>query len=297
MAEVIDAKERAKRMLHIAQSMLSIRRNVLSAGRLQNDLIAQGQLANDVYVAMNPMVQGQNDAMSNIYDAMVAIPFTAQYEFRIGQPATYTSAAIDAASILNGGVKGTLQANDDTGGPFFGLAAGDTVEITNANTSANNGQYLVRYAPQVPGSNVISNGTFTGSATDWTLGANWAYGSNKVTHTAGATNAVSQAYASMSGVADNKPYLCTFTVSGRTAGSLTCQFDTLENSYSASSNGDHQCIVYSDSGGSLTFTPTSAFDGSLDTVTLVPWTGIAFDEGLGLDDAADTKLIIKLVER
>lgn len=39
----------------------------------------------------------------------------------------------------------------------------------------------------VVGSNLTTNGDFTGSATGWTLGTGWAYGTNTVVRTANAT--------------------------------------------------------------------------------------------------------------
>src|SRR6185369_5184140 len=62
------------------------------------------------------------------------------------------------------------------------------------------------------GSELVTNGTFTGSATGWTLGDCASYGSNKVTVTFSAcsSTAVSTTFATVSGTT----YLITFTISG-----------------------------------------------------------------------------------
>ncbi len=46
------------------------------------------------------------------------------------------------------------------------------------------GGKLYEFAPIVTQTELVTNGTFTGSAAGWTLGANWAYGANAVTATA-----------------------------------------------------------------------------------------------------------------
>ncbi len=60
------------------------------------------------------------------------------------------------------------------------------------------------------GSELIINGSFTGNADGWTLGAGWAYDSNNITATA-ATGDVTQ---SGVGLQDNETYLVIFTLSG-----------------------------------------------------------------------------------
>lgn len=67
---------------------------------------------------------------------------------------------------------------------------------------------------QIP--NLVTNGTFTSNADGWTLGTGWAYGSDKVTKTAGTAGAVSQAIQSVNG----KRYRISFEVKDYSAGSV-----------------------------------------------------------------------------
>lgn len=64
--------------------------------------------------------------------------------------------------------------------------------------------------------NLVTNGTFTGGSTGWSLGTDWAYGSDKVTKTAGTASTVSQAIQSVSG----KRYRISFEVKDYSAGSV-----------------------------------------------------------------------------
>jgi len=47
------------------------------------------------------------------------------------------------------------------------------------------------------GADVVTNGTFSGSASGWTLGTGWAYSGNSVTHSAGTASNLSQAIGSL----------------------------------------------------------------------------------------------------
>ena len=64
--------------------------------------------------------------------------------------------------------------------------------------------------------NLVTNGSFTGGSTGWSLGTDWTYGSDKVTKTAGTASAVSQAIQSVSG----KRYRISFEVKDYSAGSV-----------------------------------------------------------------------------
>ena len=66
-----------------------------------------------------------------------------------------------------------------------------------------------------PSSEMVTNGTFTGGSTGWTLGAGWAYGTNAVAHTAGTTTAT-QSLTVVSG----RSYRLSFDLT-RSAGDLT----------------------------------------------------------------------------
>jgi Collagen triple helix repeat (20 copies) len=63
------------------------------------------------------------------------------------------------------------------------------------------------------GSELVTNGSFTGSATGWTLGSGWTYSSNAVNKDADGTATLSQSVAITAG----KVYAVTFTISNWTA--------------------------------------------------------------------------------
>ncbi|MFK5257950.1 hypothetical protein, partial [Propionibacterium freudenreichii] len=52
-------------------------------------------------------------------------------------------------------------------------------------TAGNNGklQYRYTYESSTIGNNLLTNGSFTGSADRWVFGSAWSYGSNKITFT------------------------------------------------------------------------------------------------------------------
>jgi hypothetical protein len=124
-------------------------------------------------------------------------------------------------------------------------------------------EYL--YHGNITWSERLTNGTFTGSATGWTLGANWAYGSNKVTHTAGATAVVSQSNVITAGIY----HYYSFTVSGRTAGTVTFSGGGGTLSVAVSSNTTVTGYFLGGTGGHLTITPTTDFDGAIDSLSLI----------------------------
>lgn len=62
------------------------------------------------------------------------------------------------------------------------------------------------------GSEILTNGTFTGSATGWTLGSGWSYGSDKISHSSG-TAEVTQSIS----VTANTLYLVSWNLGGTPA--------------------------------------------------------------------------------
>lgn len=64
-------------------------------------------------------------------------------------------------------------------------------------TALNSYQHVVESILVPDGLEKITNGSFTGNANSWTLGAQWTYGTNKVTKAAGGVSTLSQAVASM----------------------------------------------------------------------------------------------------
>jgi hypothetical protein len=115
------------------------------------------------------------------------------------------------------------------------------------------------------GSELLTNGGFTGSATGWTLGAGWAYGSNKITCTPGSSAGFSQGGLS---IASGKTYRVQVTVTGRTAGVIQAVIGGYVSQELSTNESFTLYITTSTSGSSLAFTNDTAFDGSVDTISL-----------------------------
>jgi hypothetical protein len=266
--------------------------------RIATGLESEGQSASTVNTTMGNLLTDWASLRSELSSLLTAIPSTYRFRVKVGMPAAYDGARITASDAINGGY-GTLRvraAQESTISPFTLFQAGDRVMISDAEDPDYNGAWTLRFTPQALGSNVLVNTNF---ASNWTT-TNWVVSGGSADHSTGNTSALTQAYGVMSGVSDNTPYLLSFTVSGMTAGSVTATFDSAVNSLVVTANGTYECIVYSESGGTLSFTPTSTFDGAISSPSLTPWTGLAFSGGIGqttVSNSFDTSVIVALEER
>lgn len=119
------------------------------------------------------------------------------------------------------------------------------------------------------GSELVTNGTFTGAATGWTA-TNWSYAANKVSHNTGNVSALSQSIS----IVLNTVYLVQWEVTAWTAGSFTITiggteitgYSTIETQTTGVSRGKY----VGGSTGSLTlaFTPSSDCDVTLDNISV-----------------------------
>lgn len=115
---------------------------------------------------------------------------------------------------------------------------------------------------------LVTNGTFTGNATGWTLGADWAYGTNNVAATLAST-AMTQTPAAPTILAGIS-YSLVFDATA-TAGSVQASVGgTLGTARSTSATFTETFIAGAD--GVLSFTGTG-FSGTIDNVVLTPLTG------------------------
>lgn len=122
----------------------------------------------------------------------------------------------------------------------------------------------------------VTNGTFTGSATGWTLNSGWAYSSNSVSHSSNGTGVLTQ---TMSSIVQGKFYKLTFTISGWTVGSVTptCGGNTLT---ARSANGTYtEYFLNTNATQSITFTPTNTARFTIDNVSVVELSGGAVNTG------------------
>lgn len=128
--------------------------------------------------------------------------------------------------------------------------------------------------------NVLSNGTFTGGTTGWTLNSGWAYGTNNVQKSSSGTGTLTQTttYVPVIG----RKYRVRYTISEfTTTGTLTCTYAGASSSArTISANGTYSDIITATS-TSTTFsiTPSDGIRVTIDNVSC----------GLGLQRYEDGK--------
>lgn len=298
MAIYVSEREAYQELRQCEALLRRLRQDRISFEQRAKTLEDQGQLASTVNTSLGNLLTDWAALRSEVITTLTGISSTFQFRVKVGQPGAYDGAWIVASDAINNSY-GTLRvrsAQETTISPFTLFAAGDRIRISEAEDSDFNGTWTLRYTPQALGGSIITDSTF---ATNWTT-TNWVVSGGFADHTTGNTSALSQAYAAMTGEADNTPYLLSFTVTDRTAGSVTATFDSAHNSRTVSANGTYEVVVYSDSGSSLTFTPTSDFDGKISAPSLTPWTGLAFSGGIGVNTVSntfDSKVIVTIEER
>lgn len=122
------------------------------------------------------------------------------------------------------------------------------------------------------GSEKLTNGTFTGSASSWTLNSGWAYSSNTVVHSSNGTGTLLQTSASMATPLNaGSFYQLQFTMTGWTVGTVipACGGFTGRTLDGAVINGNQQTIYFlATSTADLTFTPSNTARFNLDNVSL-----------------------------
>lgn len=162
----------------------------------------------------------------------------------------------------------TCSSKSDVGLLFTG---GDITDL------ALNDEFYVAPTQLIPGAytptNLVTNGTFTGAATSWTLGAGWAYGTNNIAHTPGSTATAAQDVTVVSG----RLYRLTFTLTG-SAGTVTPALGAATGAAATGAAATYvQYLVAAASGAvSLAFTPHTDFDGTLDSVVLEDMTAVTY---------------------
>jgi hypothetical protein len=135
--------------------------------------------------------------------------------------------------------------------------------------------HAIAFQAKSGGSDNLTNGTFTGSATSWTLGSGWSYTSNTVAASA-ASSTLSQAKASMATQwTAGTLYEVQFTITNYSAGYLKVGTSTNPDQYTDASgaaiqinaNGSYSVLVLADSNAAgLVFTGVG-FTGTIDTIS------------------------------
>ncbi len=159
---------------------------------------------------------------------------------------------------------------------FAPYSTQDRLNLLNTGDIQMNGNLYVANRSSV-GSEKVTNGTFTGNDTGWTAGAGWAYSSNNELHTAGNTADLEQSVSAVVGEA----YLVTLTVASMTAGNV---FVTVGGGVgpALSQNATINFVVIATTTGNLKVTPTTDFDGTVDTISCKRVNGGVLNAASGL---------------
>lgn len=118
------------------------------------------------------------------------------------------------------------------------------------------------------GPNLITNGDFSGGATGWTLGAGWGIAGGGAQHTPGSTATLTQTI-TVNTVTYTQLWV-QFTISGRTAGSIQLSCNGQQSNSFAVNQTIVTLVPLTGASGSatFTFTPTTAFDGTIDDISI-----------------------------
>lgn len=118
-------------------------------------------------------------------------------------------------------------------------------------------QFSIESIMMPDGLEKVTNGTFTGAATGWTLGTGWTYGSNKVTKATGAVNTLSQIAASMVSVpVIDEVYLVEFDVADIGGGSLVPSIGAAIGTPVSEDGEDTQQYIQAIDATGIVFTPS-----------------------------------------
>jgi len=112
---------------------------------------------------------------------------------------------------------------------------------------------------------LATNGTFAAD-TDWTKGTGWTISAGKANKSAGSASDLAQ---TPSKIVENQAYYLTFTVSSRTAGSITPKVGGTSGT-ARSTNATFSEYVVAGSDGTIKFSADATFDGKIDDVSIVP---------------------------
>lgn len=146
---------------------------------------------------------------------------------------------------------------------------------------------------------VLSNGTFTGASTGWTLAAGWTYASNAVDKDGDGTGTLAEdAFAAEIGIT----YEISYVISNWTVGSVTPTVGGTAGT-AVSADGTYTERIKATTTGGILFTPTNTARFTIDTITCTPvsakvtyitqawkevWDNLVQDEAITLATGANT---------
>lgn len=186
-----------------------------------------------------------------------------------GSPASVTNSGTDTDAVLD------FVLVEGPEGPMPDLASPGPIGGTTPDAGTFN-QLNIKATSSAAtlGPELVTNGTFTGNADGWTLGQNWAYGTNNVVLTldAATEGKLSQ---TISGIESGALYLVTWTQTHSVANNGTIQaalgglFAGSAVSFPTANAGSLTAVVFATASGDLelSFTPSQA-SGGTGTITL-----------------------------
>ena len=110
---------------------------------------------------------------------------------------------------------------------------------------------------------LLTNGTFTGGSSGWSLGSGWTYSSNSVSHSTNGTASLSQSLSIYVG----DLYVVTYTISNYTAGTITPSLGGVTLAAS-SANGTYTQHVVATAATSISFSPSNTARFTIDDVSV-----------------------------
>jgi len=304
MAVVLSGKEVSSRLRSLTSSLEALRVQRMNIDRQAADMETAGYTSGAIQTAINALLVDWGATRDQIVTELTAIPIVHQVRAKIGMPALYESAVIDAADVANGG-NATIRVNetsDNLASPFSGFQAADVVTISNAENSANNISAILSLTPETAGTQILQSFGFD-SATGWTEvpnpSGNVAITGSAAVFSGATTDGLKQLKADMTiPWTNNDYYLVRVSVSAWTAGTVNIGTNTTAAQGSAGgAAGTYYAIVLADNhADGLVITGVGA-TLSLGQVEAFPFNGLALDRPLTTDNAADTSIIITLSER
>lgn len=153
---------------------------------------------------------------------------------------------------------------------YYSITVGSGGVVTHSATGTQVG-FKTTTTTATLGSELLSNGGFSGDLASWTdSGASWSWSAGVALHTAGSASTLSQNVSVTSG----STYQIVFTVGSRTAGSVSVSLGAVAvpnigSGTTFTSNGTYTRTVVAGASGSvsLTITPSSDFAGNVDAVS------------------------------
>lgn len=149
-----------------------------------------------------------------------------------------------------------------TEGSVFFAGSGGILSQDNQNFYWNDGSNRLEAVGSLS-SELVTNGSFTGSATGWSLGSGWTYSSNSVSHSSNGTATLTQSI----GLQAGELVILTYTISNWTVGTVTPTVgSTLLTARSA--DGTYTERFITTGSGAVVFSPSNTARFTIDNVSV-----------------------------